>query len=329
VSMELLSEVKTVVRDVDFNPMKEEERLKELLVLARQQKNRNQQEAIRKKLVKLYVSQGEYFKMAETPDASLAKRYLEKALSYQENHPVANYRLGYLYYRNGEYPKAVYHFDKAISGSPAEEINETQALLSNMFLVNCGIKIAKEAIREMNYIEENPHSNFERQRIEKYKQEVLVLDEHILDQMFYRKLENHTVTSINEEEWKNYSPDPNQVLLKSSNNGKGILFLDTKSKPLNPFSFYVLFGVLTAETFLNYEELINIVAEGTGQEISGDYIRQIFRRLKNQLPYWDYIIETKTIEHTITARNILGFKIKRNFTACVLCRAEDYLPGFD
>ena len=40
--------------------------------------------------------------MGDKPDLYIAKRYLEKALQWQSNHPVANYRLGYLYYRRRE-----------------------------------------------------------------------------------------------------------------------------------------------------------------------------------------------------------------------------------
>src|SRR3954471_23296643 len=100
--------------EYEFHPMKEEKRLLELMELARKQRDQNLRDEVTRKLVKLYVSQGEYFKMADEPDSKVAKRYLKKALQFQENHPVANYRLGYLYYRDREYTRAVYYFDKAI-----------------------------------------------------------------------------------------------------------------------------------------------------------------------------------------------------------------------
>lgn len=40
----------------------------------------------------------------------------------QEDHPVANYRLGYLYYRNREYTKAVSYFEKALDGSVEDRL---------------------------------------------------------------------------------------------------------------------------------------------------------------------------------------------------------------
>jgi TPR repeat protein len=85
-------------RDDDFHPKIEETRLKELLEVARKLKDKTQEKEMTKKLVNLYVSQGEYFKMGDKPDLNIAKRYLEKALQMQKDNPVANYRLGYLYY---------------------------------------------------------------------------------------------------------------------------------------------------------------------------------------------------------------------------------------
>jgi tetratricopeptide (TPR) repeat protein len=148
-------------RDDEFHPKKEERRLQELLAVAKKQRDRTQEKEMTKKLAKLFVSQGEYFKMADKPDPNLAKRYLEKALQMQKDHPVANYRLGYLYYRRNEYTRAVSFFEKALDGSMEEELNDTQRMLANMFLVNCGIKIAKEAIKEINFIEGNVYSELE------------------------------------------------------------------------------------------------------------------------------------------------------------------------
>ena len=144
----------------------------------------------------------------------------------QKDHPVANYRLGYLYYRNREYTKAVSFFEKALDGSMEEELNDTQRMLANMFLVNCGIKIAKEAIHEINFIEDNVYTELEIERIERYKNEILVLDEEIFDKMFYRKIENGREVKIGEYEFINFKPDKNQVLLKRSDHGMEILFQD-------------------------------------------------------------------------------------------------------
>jgi hypothetical protein len=43
--------------------------------------------------------------MADKLDPNLTKRYLGKA--QQQDHPVVNFRLGHIYYRNREYTKPV------------------------------------------------------------------------------------------------------------------------------------------------------------------------------------------------------------------------------
>jgi tetratricopeptide (TPR) repeat protein len=263
--------------DDDIHPFMEEKRLKELLGVARKQRDKTLEKEITKKLVNLFVSQGEYFKMADKPDPKIAKRYLEKALHMQEDHPVANYRLGYLYYRNREYTKAVTFFEKALDGSMEEELNDTQRMLANMFLVNCGIKIAKEAIHEINFIEDNVYTELEIERIEHYKNEILVLDEEIFNKMFYRKIEYGTEEKIGEYEFINFIPDRNQVLLKRSDHGMEIHFQDFEPISLNPKAFYTFYGIVTATGFRTYRELQEITSNGSGQEVSDEYIRQIIR----------------------------------------------------
>jgi tetratricopeptide (TPR) repeat protein len=318
------------MRDFDDNihPFMEEKRLKELLGMARKQRDKTLEKETTKKLVKLFVSQGEYFKMADKPDPKIAKRYLEKALHMQEDHPIANYRLGYLYYRNREYTKAVSFFEKALDGSMEEELNDTQRMLANMFLVNCGIKIAKEAIHEINFIEDNVYTELEIERIERYKNEILVLDEEIFNKMFYRKIENGNEEKIGEYEFINFKPDINQILLKRSDQGMEIHFQDYEPFSLNPKSFYTLYGILMGKGIRTYRELQEIASNGCGQEVSDDYIRQIIRRLSRDIPYWGHIIETTSILHPETRRPIAAIKLADGFSACFFCRVEDYLPDY-
>jgi tetratricopeptide (TPR) repeat protein len=316
------------VRDDDFHPMMEEKRLQELLGVAKKQRDKTLEKEITRKLVTLYVSQGEYFKMADKPDPKLARRYLEKAQQIQKDHPIANYRLGYLYYRNREYTKAVSFFERALDGSMEEELNDTQRVLANMFLVNCGIKIAKEAIQEITFIEDNMYTELEMERIERYKKEILVLDEEIFNKMFYRKIENGTEEKIGEYEFINFKPDKNQILLKRSDQGMEIHFKDFKPITLNPKTFYTLYGIVTAKSFRTYRELQEIATNGSGQEVSDDYIRQIILRLSRDLPYWGHIIETTSIIHSETRRPIAAIKLADGYSACILCRVEDYLPDY-
>jgi tetratricopeptide (TPR) repeat protein len=313
-------------RSDEIHPMMEEKRLQELLVAARKQRDKTLEKEITRKLVTLYVYQGEYFKMGDKPDTKIARRYLEKAQQMQKDHPVANYRLGYLYYRNREFTKAVSFFERALDGSLDEELNDTQRMLANMFLVNCGIKIAKEAIQEINDIEGNVYTELEMERIEQYKNEILVLDEEIFNKMFYRKIENGKEEKIGEYVFINFKPEKNQVLLKKSDHGMEIHFQDFEPISLNPKAFYTTYGIVTARSSRTYRELQEIASNGCGQEISDDYLRQIIRRLSRDLPYWEQIVETTSIVHPETRRTIAAIKLADKYSACVLCRVEDFLP---
>jgi tetratricopeptide (TPR) repeat protein len=279
--------------------------------------------------VKLYVSQGEYFKMANKPDPYIAKRYLEKAVQLQSDHPIANYRLGYLHYKKKEYTRAVHYFEKALDGSmDEEELNDTQRMLSNMFLINCGIKIAKEAIKEANYIEENIYTELEIERIEQYKNEILVLDEEIFNRLFYTKIENGKEEKIGEFEFITFTPDKGQVLLKRTDRGMELLFQGFEPISLNIKIFYILYGILSTKRYRTYNELQAIASNESGQDISDDYFRQLIRRLSRDIPYWEHIFETTTLQQPETRRNIAGIKLADAFSACILCRVEDVI-AFD
>jgi hypothetical protein len=144
--------------------------------------------------------------------------------------------------------------------------------------------------------------------------------------MFYRKIENGREEKIGEYEFTNFKPKKNQLLLKRSDHGMEIHFQDFDPIMLNTKSFYTLYGIVTAKGFRTYRELQEIATNGTGQEVSDDYIRQIIRRLSRDIPYWEHIVDTITIQHPETRRGVAAIKLADEFSVCVLCRVEDYLP---
>ena len=146
--------------------------------------------------------------------------------------------------------------------------------------------------------------------------------------MFYRKIENGTEEKIGEYEFINFKLDRNQVLLKRSDHGMEIHFQDFEPISLNPKAFYTLYGIVTATGYRTYRELQEITSNESGQEVSDDYIRQIIRRLSIDLPYWEHIIETTSILHPETRRPISAIKLADGFSACILCRVEDFLPDY-
>ncbi|MEH7098240.1 hypothetical protein [Neobacillus vireti] len=76
-----------------------------------------------------------------------------------------------------------------------------------------------------------------------------------------------------------------------------------------------------------YSELKEIATNGSGQNVSDDYIRQIISRLSRELPYWDQMIEMTSLQNPETGRNMAGIKLSEGYSSCILCRADDCLPG--
>lgn len=314
-------------RQRELHPAYDEKRLRQELMEAKKDRDRNKQSLIEKKLVTLYVSQAEYFKMAEKPDPYVAERYLEKAVRLQSDHPVANYRLGYLYYRKQEYTKAIRHFEKALEGSETEGLNDTQTVLANMFMVNCGIRIAKESILEVQSIEENMYSDLEKERIEKYRKEVLVLDEDVFERMFYKKLEDGVESRINEFEFGAFQPIGNQILMRISDQGREIIFLDNLKFSLNPVAFYIFYALLTTSEFLAYRDLKQKIVRWSELEVTEENIRQIISRFSRNIPNWNEFFHSGSIVNPETNRQVVAYKLLDGVSSCILCRGDEVLPG--
>jgi tetratricopeptide (TPR) repeat protein len=310
-------------REREVHPLDEEMRLDKELMEARKERDRERQRLIEKKIVKLYVSQAEYFKMAEKPDPSIAKKYLEKAVRIQADHPVANYRLAYLYYRKREYTKAILHFGKALDGSETEGLNDTQTLLANMFMVNCGIRIAKESILEVQSIEENLYSNLEKDRIEKYRKEILVLDEDVFERMFYKKIEDGIASRINEDEFISYQPMGKQILLKISDQGREIIFPGGLKYSLSPVAFNIFHALLTTSEFLTYRDL----KQKSELEVNEDNIRQMISRYSRNIPVWNEYFQSANVVNPETSRQVAAYKLAEGVRSCILSRGDEELPG--
>lgn len=314
-------------RERDLQPADEERRLKDELTEARNNKDRNYMRTLENKLIKLYVSQAEYFKMADRPDPYIAKKYLEKAIRIQADHPVANYRLGYLFYQERKYAKAILHFERALDGSETEGLNDTQSLLANMFMVNCGIRIAKESIIEVQNIEENFYSDLEQERIEKYRKDVLVLEEDVFERMFYKKVEEGIETQINELEFNLYQPNGKQVLLKISDQGREMIFPGGFKYTLNPVAFYIIYSLLTTSKSITYREIKNNIKIWSEMEVNEDHIRQIISRISRGFPYWYSFFDTSRVVNPESNRQVAGYKLAEGFSSCILCRGDEVLPG--
>lgn len=277
----------------------------------------------RKMRLNHFVRQAEFFKLSETPDFVQAKKWLLKALDMDKNHPIANYRLGYLLYREHQYELAVYHFKTALDGTETDVLSETQLMLANTFLVNCGMAITREALRELEDLELRIEGEIDQERIERYRTEMLVQEENMLDRLYYRKITADQETIINEEQFYDIRPDKGELLLRSSDDGKTLQVAGKPAESLNLHMFLILV-LLNQKSFQPYPVLQEALSELGGQRISYNYMRQLIRRIRDQLVTLN-LIESTSISSPDSSRPVQGFRIHPNWSVTILCRADDFI----
>lgn len=312
-----------------FNPNVEEQKLKRLLKEAFDKKDAALKEEVRSNLVKLYLQYGEYFKMNATPNPRLAEDYLKKALKYQNDHPVVNYRLAHIQYRKGNYHIALNYFQKAIDGSISAALNDTQMKLARMFIVNCGIFIVKEALAEMEENDEDDEIKIDEELIQKYKSEILIGSVQSLDKMYYQMItenENRIISEILYQELVN-NPSQMTVIMGKNDDGFFLKHLDEIHEGVDNRSYLIFNSILTSRTFLTNQDLVHKVrAIDPNWEISEEGIRQAISRLNRRIPFLRMIIEEKRIESEHGGLKT-GRRLDPHISYCVLHRADDIQYG--
>jgi tetratricopeptide (TPR) repeat protein len=314
--------------DQVFNPNVEEERLKERLREAYRSKDSTIKEIVKSELVQLYLQHGEYFKMNTNPDPYLAEKYLKKALDIQKDHPVVNYRYAHVLYRQEKYVDALTYFHRAIDGSVNESLNDTQMKLARMFIVNCGLFIVKEALSEMEEVEEDDIL-IDEGLIQKYQSEILVGNVKSLDRMYYQKMtENEKDTIISETAFQELVDSPNEktVLLGKNNEGYFMKTFGKIYEGLDKNGFMILLTILTSREFLTNTDVIYHIDTNFNTELSEESIRQSISRLNRRISNLDLIIETKRIESELGGLKT-GRRLHPSITYCILYRADDELVG--
>ncbi|HJV46989.1 MAG TPA: hypothetical protein VJ824_14820 [Bacillota bacterium] len=248
-------------------------------------------------LVALYVYYGESFKMSEQPDPTAAKYCLKKALKLNKDHPVANYRYAHLLYSHRDYAQAGFHFKKALDGNHREGLNDTQALIAQIFTVNCGILMAKEALREIDFLQNNLHAVFDGKLKAKYIERLLVDSEEMVAQHLYVK-----ITPSGEQE---HISEDRFTAEQSINGNAGVCLCVTPTerviiyrgvpKTLSQTEFYVTHTVLMSEVWIQVKEIYDALSNGPLEEtITPAAVRQSLRRLSREISFWDSIVESKT-----------------------------------
>lgn len=258
-------------------------------------KDRDEVERLTNALVALYVYYGESYKMSLQPDPQAAELCLKEALKLKWDHPIANYRYAHLLYAKRDYAKASLHFKTALDGSRSETLNDTQALIAHIFTANSGILMAKEAMKEMEYLENNPYAVFDRKLKEEYIDRLLVESEDMVAQFLYMKITPFGGQEpISEEKFLDecQAGDVDVYLLVTPRE-RGIVYRGRKLEALSQTEFYVAHFVLMAELFTPVKDIYKAVYEGPLEKtVTLAAVRQSLSRL-GRFPFWDEIIETQ------------------------------------
>lgn len=304
-----------------INPSYEENKLLQRLGDARQKKDRSSMEQIKKELVQLYLIHGEHFKMNENPDPIQAEYFLKKALNHQKDHPVVNYRMAHLLYRKERYAEAARYFQYAIDGSRFEALNDTQMRLARMFMVNCGILIAKEALEELQEMEEAEDVMIDKGLIAKYQSEILAGSVESLDRMFYQcKFELSRKEIISETTyWSLFEPPfGDLVILGKDDEGYFLFYQGQRCQGIEKEKFLMLLLILTSRLGISYPDLQEKLLNDYEVHINEDTIRQNISRLNRQISFLEDIVE----ESRNNERRVIR-RLKSSLTYCIVHRSDD------
>ena len=116
---------------------------------------------VKKQLIASYIKYGTYMKIGLEKNPSLAKSALKKALKYDENNPVAHYRLGFLAYQAGQYFEALQSFQAAINNQSCYAnkefvLNDTQLYYAQLYSINSALYIAQQTQQALQKLNNHP-----------------------------------------------------------------------------------------------------------------------------------------------------------------------------
>ncbi len=252
-------------------------------------------ERCREQLVSLYVHHGETYKFGDRPDPALAMTCLKEALRMQPEHPIANYRYAHLLYKEEAYAEAAMHFHKSLAPTLTLQLNDQQAYIANIFLVNCGVLIAREAMREIGYLSGDEHAEYDLDVVERYEERMLIESEKMLQSHMFLKTTEDRTEYFSKDQYDEYRVKAarEEVLLCAEEEAFELQFGSHRPVPLDKLSFLVLRKLFASDKFLQGGELAEgLPATSRGSPVTSVYVRQIFSRLHREIPYWDEIVDT-------------------------------------
>ncbi|RNB92521.1 tetratricopeptide repeat protein [Brevibacillus fluminis] len=310
-----------IEEEKEFVPYHEEKALREKLNAALKRGDQVDSKIYRESLVSLYVLFGESFKMSDRPDPNSAKRYLEKALRLQSNHPIANYRYAHILYGSGKYIESACFFKRALDGNREQGLSDTQTLIAQIFTVNCGILMAKDAIKEVNYLESSKYASFDSKIIANYADRMLVDSEEMLTQYLYIKVTSTGSEPISEDFFykEQESKGDCDVLICITQQKRELVYQDRR-EPLTQTEFFVAHTVLMSNEFIQVKDIYEYLCNGPlGGVIKPESIRKCLSRLVRN-PIWNVVVETNARGNYSARRRRVGLQY------ALLCHSNVVVP---
>lgn len=304
-------------QEMDLIPYKKESELKTKLKEERKQTGIRSEEyrAIQNELVNLYVSYGESFKFAEeAPNWYAAKKYFYNALTYQPDHSIANYRYGHLLYKDKEYTSAACYFKKAIDGRKTACLDDTQRLIANIYIVNCGLMMAKEAVEEVEEIQGYPQYVLDEVRSEQFLNEMLVDSKEMIERHIYIKeirsnwgYEKESISQLQYLDEKEAS-NAQEVKVCITLDERVVRFEYSEPYVISKTEYYILNTLLMSRVPMTNAEIVE--AHSQDNQINEVYVRKCISRLSGRIPFWDNIVDTTRSGNTVKRGRRQGITYK-------------------
>jgi hypothetical protein len=304
-------------------PYEQEKVLKDKYNAAMKRGDREASKLHKASLVAFYVMYGESYKGSDRPEPTSAKLCLRRALGLQHDHSVANYRYAHLLYGEKHFALAAYHFKLALDGSREQSLNDTQSLIAHIFTVNCGLLMARDAIREVDDLQNSEHASFDSKLMEDYANRMLVDSEEMLAHFLYMKVTASGNEPVSEQRFYELQEEAgdSDVLLCVTPLSRELIYRGRRER-LTQTEFYVAHTVLQSKEFIQVKDIYEKLFEGRPLEevVAPSAVRQCLRRLSRDVPFWEMVVEAD-IRGNFSAR-----RLRKGIAYTLLCHSSVVLP---
>jgi tetratricopeptide (TPR) repeat protein len=161
-------------------------------------------ENVRQLLVHQLVHYGTYLKTEYQKDDHLAAICLKDALKFDNQNPIAAYRLGFLAYKREQYSEALSYFEKALDSQRfyqkhPYQLNQQQQLNAHLYLTNSALYIAKETAEKMSKLRVTNHLELPNSELNPLYHQLFENENYLERHAYYNTTKNGKTTCSKRE----------------------------------------------------------------------------------------------------------------------------------